>query len=192
MTAQYKNVGEAIDAVVAERGVPRTWESAFEVVVEGMRRIMHGRHVKYGPNNINRHGMVGVAVRLGDKLERFDNLLARDDAPDVFVDESLEDTLGDMANYPIIGIMYGRDWWNLPAGVLGQTRTPTPVVTTSPRCSLAEPALESGVPCVPNIDPGDPAMAAFSFFVCRDCGDTFCGAHIDPEAHACEGVEDNG
>lgn len=46
-------------------------------------------------------------------------------------------------------------------------------------CSLAEPAAESGIACGP---------LGTVIEVCGGCGETYCAAHIDSDAHACEGV----
>lgn len=57
----------------------------------------------YGPHNITKFGMRGVAVRLSDKVERLANLMAQDrDGND---DEALMDTLIDMAGYCVVGLM---------------------------------------------------------------------------------------
>lgn len=66
------------------------------------------RHKKYGPKNIaNSPGgaLNGIVVRLYDKLSRLGN--TKDD----FADESLRDTLLDVAGYALIGLLVVDGQW---------------------------------------------------------------------------------
>lgn len=72
----------------------------------------------YGSQNIGDFGYDGVVVRLNDKLKRIVNLYKIERAckdtqlSNVKVsDESIEDTLRDIANYAIIAIMCRKDCW---------------------------------------------------------------------------------
>jgi len=56
----------------------------------------------YGHDNINAFGMVGVAVRLSDKIARYKNLQNRTNA---VANESLVDTLMDMVGYAVLAKM---------------------------------------------------------------------------------------
>lgn len=53
--------------------------------------------------SIEKFGLVASAVRLSDKLERFSNLICNDAQ---VKDESIEDTLLDMANYAAMTVLY--------------------------------------------------------------------------------------
>lgn len=55
--------------------------------------------------SIEKFGLVASAVRLSDKLERFSNLICNDAQ---VKDESIEDTLLDMANYAAMTVLYLR------------------------------------------------------------------------------------
>lgn len=55
--------------------------------------------------SIKKFGLVASAVRLSDKLERFSNLISSDAQ---VKDESVEDTLLDMANYAAMTVLYLR------------------------------------------------------------------------------------
>lgn len=55
--------------------------------------------------SIDKFGLVASAVRLSDKLERFSNLISNDAQ---VKDESIEDTLLDMANYAAMTVLYLR------------------------------------------------------------------------------------
>jgi hypothetical protein len=62
----------------------------------------------YGPGNIPAFGVLGVLVRLNDKVERLKNLINSNKDPEY---ESIEDTLLDLVNYSMIGIAVRRGWW---------------------------------------------------------------------------------
>ena len=55
--------------------------------------------------SIEKFGLVASAVRLSDKLERFSNLICNDAQ---VKDESIEDTLLDMANYAAMTVLFLR------------------------------------------------------------------------------------
>lgn len=55
--------------------------------------------------SVEKFGLVASAVRLSDKLERFSNLICNDAQ---VKDESIEDTLLDMANYAAMTVLYLR------------------------------------------------------------------------------------
>jgi hypothetical protein len=89
---------------------PTTFEDMIDRQYQTARDLMVNRHKKYGAGNIARHGLVGVAVRLGDKLARMDEAVLRPNA-DIFEDESLRDTLTDILNYAAIGLCWlDGDW----------------------------------------------------------------------------------
>ena len=62
----------------------------------------------YGPKNISAFGLVGVLVRMNDKFERLKNLVRTGRKPS---NETLEDTLIDVANYALISLAVHRGWW---------------------------------------------------------------------------------
>lgn len=73
--------------------------------------ILHKKHEDYGPMNIaGAPGgpMNGLRVRMYDKLARLNNLVDTGDTPNY---ESIEDTLIDLANYAIIGLLVQRNQW---------------------------------------------------------------------------------
>lgn len=81
------------------------YEEAWELLLK--------KHQDYGPKNISLSPggpLNGLRVRLWDKQARLNNLIENDVDPE---NESLRDTLLDMANYAIIGLMVlGGDWPN--------------------------------------------------------------------------------
>lgn len=82
----------------------------FDAHQDAARLIMVERQHKYGPHNISAMGFDGVIVRMNDKFARLRNGLA------AHGDESVADTLYDLANYSIIALMvYEGSWPKAPA-----------------------------------------------------------------------------
>jgi len=77
-----------------------------------LKVIMIKKHQDYGPFNIAYApggAMNGLIIRMHDKFERLQNLYYnKSDTPNY---ESIEDTLQDLANYAIIGLMVQRGQW---------------------------------------------------------------------------------
>ena len=87
-----------------------TFEAMIDEQYAVARRIMVDRQRKYGPHNVTRHGLLGIAVRLADKLARLDRAVIEGRGGDA-ADESVADTLYDVANYAIIGrCLMNGDW----------------------------------------------------------------------------------
>jgi hypothetical protein len=82
-----------------------------------LNNIMLKKHEDYAPMNIaGAPGgpMNGLRVRMYDKLARLNNLVDTGDTPNY---ESIEDTLLDLANYAIIGLLVQRGQWEgIPNG----------------------------------------------------------------------------
>lgn len=70
------------------------------------------KQLDYGPNAISRFGLDGIVVRMSDKLERLINLQQLKSDPEV--DESIEDTLRDLAGYAVLGLLVQKDLFPLP------------------------------------------------------------------------------
>jgi hypothetical protein len=82
-----------------------------EVILQALYDTMLRKHEDYGPMNIaGAPGgpMNGLRVRMYDKLARLNNLVDTGDTPNY---ESIEDTLLDLANYAIIGLLVQRGQW---------------------------------------------------------------------------------
>jgi hypothetical protein len=90
-------------------------EDAHEIVYE-LLEILYKKHEDYGPMNIAGApggAMNGLRVRMYDKLARLSHL-GDNDTPNY---ESVEDTLIDLANYAIIGLLVQRGQWEgIPNG----------------------------------------------------------------------------
>lgn len=82
-----------------------------EAIMDELLTILFKKHADYGPMNIaGAPGgpMNGLRVRMYDKLARLNNLIETGDTPKY---ESVEDTLIDLANYAIIGLLVQRGQW---------------------------------------------------------------------------------
>lgn len=80
--------------------------NAFEDVTLELRKIYDAKNRDYGDSfskSFEEEGMAMVRIRLGDKLNRFKNLTRG--AEQQVKDESVRDTLLDLANYAIMTIM---------------------------------------------------------------------------------------
>ncbi len=68
------------------------------------------KHESYGPDNISGTGIQGIIVRSWDKINRLRRLIVTG-IDDPLVDESVENTLMDLANYAIIGLLLLHNIW---------------------------------------------------------------------------------
>jgi hypothetical protein len=83
----------------------------LDAILQELQHIMLKKHEDYGPMNISGAPggpMNGLRVRMYDKLARLNNLVDTGDTPNY---ESIEDTLLDLANYAIIGLLVQRGQW---------------------------------------------------------------------------------
>ena len=87
-----------------------------ERITDELLDILYKKHEDYGPMNIAGApggAMNGLRVRMYDKLARLSHL-GDNDTPNY---ESIEDTLIDLANYAIIGLLVQRGQWEgIPNG----------------------------------------------------------------------------
>lgn len=68
-----------------------------------MLSMVIGKQRDYGHGNINSFGLVGIVVRLSDKIERYKNLMLKKREPS---HESVVDTLHDIVGYCLIALMF--------------------------------------------------------------------------------------
>ena len=91
-------------------------------IMDELYSVLVRKHADYGPLNISGApggAMNGLRVRMYDKLARLNNLVDTGDTPNY---ESIEDTLIDLANYAIIGLLVQRGQWEgVPNGAAKQT-----------------------------------------------------------------------
>jgi hypothetical protein len=85
--------------------------SDVDTILNELRSIMMKKQADYGHLNIALApggAMNGLRVRMYDKLARLNNLADKAATPNF---ESVEDTLIDLANYAIIGLLVQRGQW---------------------------------------------------------------------------------
>jgi hypothetical protein len=75
-----------------------------------MVQLLCRKQHDYGHNNITNFGIIGVAVRICDKIARIDNLSKRNQP----TNESLVDSYIDIVGYAMISIMLNEDSFKLP------------------------------------------------------------------------------
>ena len=71
-------------------------------------RVFDYKQANYGSGNIAKFGETGVLIRMNDKLERLVNLWKAGKEP---VDETKNDSWGDLLNYGAIGLMTRYGVW---------------------------------------------------------------------------------
>jgi hypothetical protein len=83
-----------------------------EEIYEDLANILASKQLDYGPGNINNApggAMNGILVRMNDKMERLKNLIYHTDGEPQ--NESIDDSLIDIANYAVIAMMVRRGSW---------------------------------------------------------------------------------
>lgn len=89
----------------------------FKSIIEGMYRLHLDKNQDYSPMNILATGFIGVVTRLWDKMARLMNLTGFDIRRGTLnvakepKNESIDDTLLDMANYAVIALILKRGKW---------------------------------------------------------------------------------
>ena len=86
----------------------------FKLICDKMLTTYERKNHDYGDSfskTLDEFGLVAASTRMYDKLERFIRLSNRGES--MVADESLEDTLLDLANYAIMTVMYIKDSKNV-------------------------------------------------------------------------------
>jgi hypothetical protein len=107
---QYsKSIREASDTKVDDKYYELR-DNADRITLN-LIEILLSKHQDYGTSNISDAPggpLIGLSVRLHDKIARLNNLLSSGNSPR---HESIEDTFIDIANYAIIGLLVLEDNW---------------------------------------------------------------------------------
>ena len=85
----------------------------FKLYTDKLAATLQEKNQAYGDSfteSVDKFGKTVIAVRLSDKFNRICNLIKRGE--DKENDESLEDTLLDMAGYAILGLKYLKEHEN--------------------------------------------------------------------------------
>ena len=78
-----------------------------------LANVLQQKNLAYGDSfskSLDEDGLLVLKIRLGDKFNRISSLIKRDELKEN--DESLEDTLLDMAGYAILGLKYLKEHEN--------------------------------------------------------------------------------
>lgn len=79
----------------------------FKFYTDKLAATLQEKNQAYGDSftkSVDEDGLLVLKIRLGDKFNRISSLIKRDELKEN--DESLEDTLLDMAGYAILGLKY--------------------------------------------------------------------------------------
>jgi hypothetical protein len=90
---------------------PQKFDLDVMKTFEELEQLLLRKHTDYGPKNIALApgGPInGLRVRMWDKMARINNLV---DSNQESLNEPLEDSFADLANYAIIGLMVLRGQW---------------------------------------------------------------------------------
>ena len=85
----------------------------FKDYTNQLAEILQEKNLAYGDSfskSLDEDGLLVLKIRLGDKFNRISSLIKRDELKEN--DESLEDTLLDMAGYAILGLKYLKEHEN--------------------------------------------------------------------------------
>ena len=81
----------------------------FKKILDQMYETYQKKNSDYGSsftNLMDEFGMVSLIIRLTDKLNRLKSITKKNEI--LVKDESMEDTLLDLANYAVLGVQYLR------------------------------------------------------------------------------------
>ncbi len=95
----------------ADPNKPITFEQALARLNAECDRVMIKKQIDYGNLNITIWDVLGVAVRLTDKVMRLRELILSGRLPQ---NESIRDTAVDIRNYGLILLMLVDGLWGLP------------------------------------------------------------------------------
>lgn len=78
--------------------------TSIETIMLNNKNLFQKKNKDYG-NSFEDFSVIGIIVRLNDKINRIINL-ANASSEEIQVDEKVEDTINDLYNYCLIGLMY--------------------------------------------------------------------------------------
>lgn len=108
----FRNMGACVKCLDTDKLVDICWAAGMEAArglaqlgvwdIESLQDTLVSKQHDYGHDNINAFGIIGVAVRLSDKIARYKNLSGK---PNMVSGETIVDTLVDMVGYATIAKM---------------------------------------------------------------------------------------
>lgn len=85
-------------------------DNPFLKYTNNLADILQSKNVAYGDSftkSVDKYGLSVIGVRLSDKYNRIEHLITHHELKEN--DESLEDTLLDLAGYSILGLKYLKE-----------------------------------------------------------------------------------
>lgn len=82
----------------------------FQKYTDNLANVLQSKNKAYGDSftkSVDKYGLSVIGVRLSDKYNRIEHLLTNNEPKEN--DESLEDTLLDMAGYSILALRYLKE-----------------------------------------------------------------------------------
>lgn len=93
---------------VTDQKLERAWLRA----VQGMYDTFVRKNRDYGAQNLSASGIIGIAVRIGDKVSRIWQLVGlRGQHTASVKEENIADTFLDLANYAVVGYLMASGSW---------------------------------------------------------------------------------
>ena len=87
---------------------PKTLDEAFATIEKELLDLFLKKHHDYGKDNILAIEELGITIRLQEKISRLRHLLVKVLEPE---NESVDETINDIATYAIILRLYRRGWF---------------------------------------------------------------------------------
>jgi len=87
-------------------------KTSIESILNESFNLGVSKNNDYGSDNILKFGIIGIIVRLGDKIARYKNLTTNKNIEQKVKDETLKDTLMDIINYATYGEMLSNNVWD--------------------------------------------------------------------------------
>ena len=91
--------------------IKKSNKGTIDDILKKAENIGVSKNNDYGSDNILKFGIIGLVVRIGDKIARFQNLSKAGSKQSVN-DEKIEDTLIDIVNYSVYGEMLSDGVWS--------------------------------------------------------------------------------
>ncbi|HCX39623.1 MAG TPA: DUF1599 domain-containing protein [Lactobacillus acetotolerans] len=87
-----------------------TTDNPFKEYTDHLADVLQSKNIAYGDSftkSVDEDGLLVLKIRLGDKFNRVSSLIKKGELKEN--DESLADTLLDMARYSILGLKYLKE-----------------------------------------------------------------------------------
>jgi len=81
-----------------------TYEELLDALLKNIKEMLVKKHHDYGADNLKKHGLIGINVRLDDKMARLNNFFENTNVFKVDT-ETAKDTYRDVAGYAIQAIL---------------------------------------------------------------------------------------